>query len=559
MWCNARIIGDSVVLKFNYDPGIIQYIKQYCERSYNPDTREWTITDKDYVNLKNVFCNSYQFNESVVKIEKFKPNLQYHFDVEDIKLKLKPLPHQLECIDWHINFDKSLNGSTMGTGKTLISISAALWRKKYNNIKHCLIICGVNGNKYNWNDVEIPKTCEEKPFLFTGNGEERYAQFEHLPDNFFLICNIETLRLKTKKPIIDLIKQKVDSGEIGMIIFDEIHKCRDPQAQQTKALLKLKPKYAIAMSGTIVVNSPLDCYIPMRFVDKTDKNYYQFKNFYCRMGGYMDKEVIGYKNLQYLQQQLDSCMIRFNKNDISDLPEKVYKLEYVEMTQKQTQVYREMCMNIYRNLHKIKRSNNPLAMLTHLRQTTGYTGIVSDTIYESAKLDRMEELVKEIVDNNEKVIIYSIWSHITDEIMVRLKEYSPLLYTGGVDENRRREVKNIFMTDDKAKVLVGTISALGTGETLTAANNVIFVDEPWNRASKNQAEDRVHRVGQNKSVNIITIIAKNTIDETVHKIVEDKGKISDKILDGIEPKDQMEIVNEVFEREIEYGNISPNA
>ena len=554
MWCNARIIEDSVILKFNYDPGIIQYIKQYCSRSYNPDTREWTITKKDYVNLKNVFSKSYQFNESVEKLEKINPVINYHFDQEDIKLKLELLPHQLECIDFHINYDKTLDGCQMGLGKSIISIAAALWRKKYNNIKHCLIICGVNGNKYNWNDIEIPKSCDEKPFLFTGNGEEKYKQFENLPDNFFLICNIETLRLKTKKPIIDLIRQKVDSGEIEMIIFDEDHKCRNPQSQQAKSLLKLKPKYCIAMSGTMVVNNPLDCYVPLKFIGQCSQNYYQFKNFYCNMGGYGNYQIISYKNLVYLQNQLDRCMVRFTKDNLQ-LPEKIEKIEYVEMTPKQSQVYREMCMNVYRNLHKIKRSNNPLAMLTHLRQTTGYTGIVSDTIYESAKLDRMEEIVDEIVLNGEKVIIYSIWTRITDEIIKRLEKYDPLLYTGITSENDRRKIKIQFMNNDDSKVLVGTISALGTGETLTAANNVIFVDEPWNRATKDQAEDRVHRVGQSKSVNIVTIIAKNTIDETVHKIVNEKGKLGDKLLDSIEAKDQMEIVEDVIEKEIEYGNI----
>lgn len=555
MWCNARIIEDSVVLKFNFDPGMIQYIKGHCSKSYNPDTREWTITKRDYENLKNVFSNTYQFNESIEEVKKFKPVINYHFDESEVDLKLKLLPHQLECVDFHINYDKTLNGCEMGLGKTQISIAAALWRKKYNNIKHCLIICGVNGNKYNWNDVEIPKTCNEQPFLFTGKGEYKYLQFSNLPDNFFLICNIETLRLKTKKPIIDLIRQKVDSGEIEMIIFDECHSVKDPQAQQTKALLKLKPKYAIAMSGTIIMNSPLDCYVPMRFIGKEEHNYYQFRNFYCEMGGFMQKQVVGYKNLHFLQQQLDTCMIRFRKKDVLDLPDKIEKIEYVEMTQKQTQVYREMCMNVYRNLHKIKRSNNPLAMLTHLRQTTGYTGIVSDTIYESAKLDRMEELVDDIMKNNEKVIIYSIWSHITDEIVKRLEKYNPLLYTGETKENERRNVKKIFMEDDKHKILVGTVKALGTGETLTSANNVIFVDEPWNRATKQQAEDRVHRVGQDKTVVIYTLLSKNTIDETVHNILMDKGEMSDKIVDGMKPQDQMEIVNEVIEEEIAHGNI----
>ena len=79
--------------------------------------------------------------------------------------------------------------------------------------------------------------------------------------------------------------------------------------------------------------------------------------------------------------------------------------------------------------------------------------------------------------------------------------------------------------------MVGTIGALGTGLTLTSANNVIFLDEPWNMALREQAEDRAHRIGQNKFVNIYFLLTKGTIDERIHTIVEEKGEISDYIVD----------------------------
>ena len=120
-------------------------------------------------------------------------------------------------------------------------------------------------------------------------------------------------------------------------------------------------------------------------------------------GGY---EIVGYRNLGELQEQLNDIMLRRRKEDVLDLPEKLYIDEYVEMTSKQAQIYKEVSMEIKANIDKIKMANNPLAELIRMRQATGYTGILSSTISESAKIDRLEELVEESVANNKKVVIF---------------------------------------------------------------------------------------------------------------------------------------------------------
>lgn len=554
LWCNVKIKETNAYLNFSFDASLISFIKKYCKtRSYDAETKTWKIAIPEYNQLKYVFQNTYSFNEMIEKIEKVDVNdFKEHFDINDIPLKLTLTDEQIKCVDWHINLPKSLNGCTMGLGKTAVAIATALWRKKHNNIKHCLIICGVSGNKYNWNDIEILKTCDEVPFLIDGTGEERYKQFENLPDNFFIICNIETLRLKTKNPIINIIKKQVDSGNIEMIVGDEFHKLKDPTTQSAKALLKLNTPYKLVMSGTFIMNSPLDLYVPLKFIGMEDESFYKYKNLYCVLGVF--NEIKGFKNLKYLQQKLDRCMIRFTKDSL-DLPPKKYFDKYVDMNAEQQQIYRERCKYIYRNIQKVEFSSNPLSMLTQLRQITGYSGIISDTIKESAKLDYMEQLVKEILARGEKVIIYSIWTTITDEIANRLKDYKILLYTGKESNDARREAKKLFMENDNYKIIIGTISALGTGETLTSANNVIFVDEPWNKALKDQAEDRCHRLGQTKQVNIYTLITNNSIDVAVHNIITKKGALSDKILDGVDKQTQQEIVDEVFQNEISCGNI----
>ncbi len=88
------------------------------------------------------------------------------------------------------------------------------------------------------------------------------------------------------------------------------------------------------------------------------------------------------------------------------------------------------------------------------------------------------------------------------------------------------------MTNPNCKVIIGTTGAMGTGITLTAGSTVIFLDSPWNRALKEQAEDRAHRIGTTSNVNVITLVCKNTIDERIEDLVMQKGKMSDALVDG---------------------------
>ena len=144
----------------------------------------------------------------------------------------------------------------------------------------------------------------------------------------------------------------------------------------------------------------------------------------------------------------------------------------------------------------------------------------------------MVELVEGVVADGSKAIIFSNWTDVLDPAYEVLKEkgFNPALYTGKNKDTRESE-KTKFKNDPSCKVICGTIGAMGTGLTLTEATTVIFLDEPWNRAIKDQAEDRAHRIGTTQHINVITIMCKDTIDERIHDVVYRKGKMSDIIVD----------------------------
>ena len=287
------------------------------------------------------------------------------------------------------------------------------------------------------------------------------------------------------------------------------------------------------MTGTPIMNNPLDLYIILRWLGYEKHAFYSFRNHYCVMGGYGGYEIIGYRYMDELETQLHEIMLRRLKEDVLDLPEKLYIDEYVEMGTKQNQIYKETTAEIKANIDKIKMANNPLAELIRMRQATGYTGILSSTIKESAKLDRMEELVEETVENGKKAVIFSNWTQMTTPIYNRLsKNYKGVIITGETADVERQVNVNHFQNDDDCKFIVGTIGAMGTGITLTAGTVVIFLDEPWTMANKQQAIDRCHRIGTNSNITVYTIMCKNTIDERIHSLVEKKGAIADAMVDG---------------------------
>lgn len=546
---NNVLVKYSAFISMPYNADIVKYLQDCSIRAYNPATRVWEIP----VNMLPKFCNT--FSDYEIKIYGTYHNLQIdNSDVDipkDYVFKTEPFNHQLEAIKYGMKMDKFILADEQGLGKTKSILDLSLCHSDINKV---LIVCGVNGLKYNWENEILLHTNEKCLILgdkVSKNGTRRSGTFkdkmndlENLPEDVkYIITNVETLRTGLKKsykgrktiynfPLVDKIKELCDSGIISMIAFDEAHKAKNIDSLQGKAMMGLNAKYMIAATGTPIMNNPLDCYFPLRWLGYETQSMYMFKQHYCVMGGAFGTEILGYKNMPQLREVLAQVMLRRTKDEVLDLPDKIHSIEYVEMGKEQTKIYNEVTNDIKQNIDKIRFSDNPMSILIRLRQATGYTGILSNEIKVSAKLDRMEELVAELAENNRKCIVFSNWSSITEVAKERLLKYNPAYITGDTTaEKRMTEVKR-FQEDDNCKVIIGTIGAMGTGLTLTAGQTVIFLDSPWNRALKDQAEDRTHRIGTKGTVNVITICCSGTIDERIEDIVYRKGLISDMLIDN---------------------------
>ena len=535
---NSKNIGDdySMFVSFEYNQKVVDTIRELPTRYWNKDTKEWEIPVKKLQYLIEKLPEfDFDISGKYISFEDKKAEIPNGF-----KFKTTPFEHQIEGFNYGLKYDRWLLGDEQGLGKTKQVIDIAIAKKLQKGYKHCLIVCGVNGLKWNWAN-EIQTHSNEKAYILgqrvrnnkivIGSNADKYTDICNLEalGAYFIITNVETMR---DEQIASKIANLCATDDIQMIAFDECHKAKNPSSQQCKGMLKLQPECRIAMTGTPLMNQPMDLYVILKWLGYEKNAFYRFKNHYCVMGGYGGYEVVGYKNLDELQERLNDIMLRRLKADVLDLPEKTYIDEYVDMTPKQAVIYKEVTADIRNNIDTIKSAPNPLAELIRMRQATGYTGILSTKIQESAKLDRMEELVEEAIDNGQQVVIFSNWTQMTDVIYARLRVKHPTnCITGATKDNERQTIVDDFQVG-RCKVLIGTIGAMGTGLTLTAGTVEIFLDEPWNRALYDQATDRCHRVGQKHNVTIYNLMCKNTIDERIHELVQKKGAMSDALVDG---------------------------
>ena len=535
---------NSAFVSFNYNENIVNYLRRLPVKFYHPETKQWEIPTTLISNFKMCFDNLgvHIIDNSVENVVEARASEISNDILNGYNFKTKPFEHQLFAIKYGLKYDNWFLGDEMGLGKTKTAIDIAVARKLKYGYNHCLIVCGVNTLKWNWvNEVHThsnedawilgQKTLKNGAIRIGSTTDKRndLLQAENLP--YFIITNIESFRDKT---IAETIQKLCDKGIINMCVFDEAHKCKNPQSQQTKGFIKCQPTVKIAMTGTPLMNSPLDLFIIMKWLGFENHSFTAFKNHYCVLGGFGGYEVISYKNLDELNANLNAIMVRRLKSDVFDLPEKTYIEEYVEMLPKQEILYKEVKANIVSNLDMIDFKGDPLASLIRLRQVTGYPGILSSDVLESAKLDRMEDIVEEAISNKQKVLIFSNWTQMTDVIYDRLfdKQYGIMRITGDTKDNQRQDIVNTFQNTDMCRVLLGTIGAMGTGLTLTAATVVIFVDEPWNKALFEQAVDRCHRIGTTSNITVYSIMCKGTIDERVHSLIYKKGVMSDAIVDN---------------------------
>lgn len=537
----------SLKVSFSYNKTTVDAIKSadVCAK-YHEKEKLWEVPCCYLTRLLDALTFIDDIFLTLLKEDRIKTESMYSqpgqpLTEEEVKaFRFSPFAHQIEAINYGLTQHKKwllLDGC--GVGKTLEVIGLAETLKRRGLIEHCLIICGVNSIKTVWEN-EIKKfsteTCKIVGKYITRTGTVRYKTIperaEELKapiDEFFVITNIETLRADAVIKAISKSKNKFD-----MIAVDEYHRCNNPGSDQGGNLLKLKAEYKIAATGTLITKNAMSAYSGLSWigVDKGTKTNYE--SVYCIHGGTSGHQIMGQRNLLMLREEVESCSLRRTLAQVrADIPKLSIFFEPLEMDEPHAKFYQAIREGVKEEADKIElNTTNLLALTTRLRQASVLPGLLTTQDIQSTKINRAVDLAHEIIDEGEKVVIFSTFKEPVYKLAELLNEYSPLINTGDQDDGIIADNVYNFQNNPEAKVFLATGSKMGVSHTLNAAMHLIFLDIPWTWSDFDQQYSRVYRVTNDKPAIIRVLGCADTIDEHVWEIINEKKDTQDYLVDG---------------------------
>jgi len=340
-----------------------------------------------------------------------------------------------------------------------------------------------------------------------------------IPNTRFIVTNYE-VAVKHKDK---LLKCKFDA-----LVVDEATAIKNRKAKRTKALHKLAKNipHKFLLTGTPVHNRPdelwslLHCVNPAKYT-----SYWRFVGRYCltveNYWGGLD--ILGVKDQGALAAELAPVMLRRTK-ELLRLPPKSFETIYVGLTDTQRQIYNDLRTRLFVELEgKTVTAPSVLVQLTRLRQVVCSPALIGGPD-ESAKTDALLDILDDTAGGH-KIIIFTTFAEYVKLLMLRLEPWGTVRITGDMTDKARWNSVEKFQNDPSCRVLVGTIGAMGEGLNLTAADVVIFLNREWVPALNAQAEDRAYRRGQSKPVHVINLVATQTVDQHVEKLLSKKRDV----------------------------------
>lgn len=547
-------------------------ISNFWNRIYHPTTKEWEVpyTEEILAEIQELYNDDINYlNErprrrTDAEIDSMLDNYNWG--------KFKPYPYQLEGIKYGLRHRNWILGDTMGLGKSFQTIHLANLYKQMGKIKHCLVICCINSLKYNWLSeirkftqenaiilgTRYGKTEKTKTKLIDISVEDTKKQINSCPEEFYWIINIEKIRSKERgkgklnnnDEIVDCLNKQILQGNLGMIVVDEIHMCKNPKSNQSKELQRIdNSAIKVGMSGTLVVNNPLNLYVPMSTTGILSMNYRAFEKRYVLKDDFGD--VYGYQNMNELKSILHKSFIRRTKEEVAkDLPPVIINNEILEMSNEEQKVFDELTRGdydlteleqqtslfestIYSDdtfVDKVEAPDVVMALITRMRQCVTHTGLLSSKISKSTKFERLKNYLDEARFNNEKVLVFCQFTQAIDIAMEYFKEYKPRKIVGGMGQNVAKVV-NEHESESGFSVLFAQTQTLGVGYSLPETSNVIFLTLLWDYATFEQCFNRCHRITSTKPVTVTNLIMKDTYDECIYDKIYAKKAMGDVIVD----------------------------
>ena len=542
------IVEDMYQVHFTYDPELVKRVKTLEFRKWNPKLKIWTAPVTNTNTRKLIEFGFKVPQAQVKKLAKFDRG----HDTKQIKMTLprsivdKLWLYQKEGIK-HIESrnGRALVADQMGLGKTA---QAICWLKATKKQALPVVIVVPASLKYNWlKELKMWGKYDEKDILILNgfpNGNK-----DQIKGKPIIVVNYDILINKTEpNPDKNAKKKRVEvkgSGwadvlvkrGLNTLILDEAHKTKNKQAARTKACLKLgkKAKYVIALTGTPVLNRPVEIFNIANLIDReTFPSFWKFAHKFCgaKHNGF-GWDFTGSSNTGVLNDLLTkSIMIRRLKEDVlKDLPPK--HINHLTMSMEKGSKY-HLAENAF--LAYLAEYEDPKAVMKAKRAEVLVKMNKLMALVAECKIKSCIEWIEDTLEQEDKLAVYAHHKSTIDTIMKKFKKVAVKI-DGSVSQKARQEAVDQFQNNPDIKLFVGNIQAAGEGITITAANNLAFLELAHTPGAMDQAEDRVHRIGQEKEVSIWYLLTEGTIEQDRMETIKKKRKIIEQVLDGKEVED----------------------
>lgn len=450
-------------------------------------------------------------------------------------------------------------------GKTKVAIDFTAIKHMKKDVTRALIVCPLSALGVWEDELELDMPVGYKAIVLTGSVDEKaevVKAYKRTNELVIFITNYDSLiprqrgGKKTESPLLKaLIK-----FEPQMLIVDEMHYAKNGNAERTKAVYKIRKlaHWVMGLTGTPMPKNPLDIFGQYKILDETifGTNFTKFRNEYAVMGGYLNYQIIDWKNMKEMAKKIHSIAYRVKDTEAENLPELIIQDIPVYFTDKTKKLYTQMAKEMIVELENGEDITAAIAIvkIQKLQQICGGF-IMRNDIHEDAngnpvvdkrtfpvgteKMDVFMELVDKYIDKHQMIIgCRFVWEINQIEANLRKKypDHDFAVIKGGVSGEDRANIKRKFQSDPNLKAIIFQVGA-ATAMTLTAGDVGILYscsrkwDDYW------QWLKRIHRDGQTKSVLILRLLVRGTIDYEIVKGLNEKRQFTEDLVDKSKYRD----------------------
>ncbi|QVE49441.1 DEAD/DEAH box helicase [Chlamydia crocodili] len=495
----------------------------------------WSLTGISPELFKGLPVN-FKMTDKLAEIQKqIRGEVAFDFQAVPKQIQATLRSYQTEGIHWLERLRRMhLNGilaDDMGLGKTLQAI-IAITQSRLEKGKGCSLIVCPTSLVYNWKEEFRKFNPEFKTMIVDGIPSHRRRQLAALSDYDVAITSYNLLQKD-----IDIYKDFV----FDYVVLDEAHHIKNRTTRNAKSVKMIRSGHRLILTGTPIENSLEELWSLFDFLmPGLLSSYDRFVGKYIRTGNYMGNKT---DNMVALKKKVAPFILRRMKEDVlEDLPPVSEILYHCHLTDSQKELYHSYAASAKKELSRLVKQEgfdrihiHVLATLTRLKQICCHPAIFAKDVPEpgdSAKYDLLMDLLSSLVETGHKTVLFSQYTKMLSIIKKDLEARGVrFVYLDGSTKNRL-EIVNQFNEDPGLLVFLISLKAGGTGLNLVGADTVIHYDMWWNPAVENQATDRVHRIGQNRSVSSYKLVTLNTIEEKILTLQNRKKSLVKKVINS---------------------------